>query len=205
MPRLENPPFPRGEYVTDVDAFAHRIGEVWEFDDLDLSVSGGVKTHRSNKQVLCRLVKNESGAALLPKRLGSYSTTAGEYGNVIDGYTTTDYAEGAPIDEWLPAAGVPDQAFFWIVVKGPATVLTPLAGAGFNGDITVGQRLVALTAVTAGATTAGRVACENITGSTQTADYSFILKQAANKIGRALSARTTGNTNADLLVDVERW
>ena len=50
-----------------------------------------------------------------------------------------------------------------------------------------------------------RAAVENITGSPQTADYSFILNAAANFIGRALSAKTTGNTNADLLVEVGRW
>jgi len=206
MARDDAPPFRRGEYESSED-LSHLQGREWHFEDLDYSQTSGAKLHRSGKMVTCRLVKNSSGGALLPKRLAAFSTTAGanNHGGVVTGYTATDYERGYPVDEYLPAAGVPDGAYFYIVTGGPATVKLPLAGTGFNGDISVGGVLVALTAVTAGATTAGRVANQNITGSTQTSDYSFILKQAENYIGRALSAATTGNTNSDLLVDVGKW
>jgi hypothetical protein len=90
------------------------------------------------------------------------------------------------------------------VVEGPAIVKTPIAGSEFNGDINIGDRVVGLTAATSGATTAGRVAHENITGSTQAADYTFLFDQISNRIGRALSACTTGNTNSDILIDVTK-
>ncbi len=204
MARDEAPPFDRGEYEATAGALDHLIGKEWVFEDVDYS-QRGTKPARTNRPVTCRLVRNDSGGALLPKRLGVFSTVAGEYGAVIDGMTSVSYGEGYPIDEFLPSAGVPDGAYFWIVVKGPAVVLTPIAGSEFNGDISIGQRLVALTAATSGATTAGRVAAENITASTQTADYSQILDEAANRIGRALSAKTTGNTNSDILVEIDRW
>lgn len=205
MARNDSPPFPRGTYVTE-DAFSYLLGKDWLFEDVDLNFSGvGAKPVRTGKMVRCRLCQNKSGAALLPKRLGRFKKgTPGEYLGVVDGMTAVDAERGFPIDEYLPSAGVPDQAYFWVVMDGPALVKLPLSGAGFNGAITVGDRLVALTAATSGATTAGRVAHENITGSTQAADYTFLFDQIGNRIGRALSAATTGNTDSDLLIDVTK-
>lgn len=206
MARNENPPIQRGEYESTSGAFDHLIGKEWEFEDLNHSASGGTKPARTNRGVVCRLVKNGAGAALLPKRIARFKTGNGpDYGAIVDGYTRTTAERGYPVDEFLPSTGVPDGAYFWIVVEGPATVLTPLAGSEFNGDVTEGTRLVALTAATSGATTSGRVAVENFTASTQTADYSFAHNNLANMIGRALSAKTTGNTNADLLLEVGKW
>lgn len=214
MARDEAPPFGRGEYqdatagsASGVGALDHLIGKEWVFEDIDYSTGTvGARPSRTNRKVRCRLIKNSAGFALLPKRLAAFKTSNGpDYGAVVDGYTATDYSRGYPVDEWLPSAGVPDGNYFWLVVDGPSQVLTSLSGAGFNGDISVGNVLVALTAVTSGATTAGRVANQNITGSSQATDYTFILNQAENNIGRALSAKTTGNTNASLLVEVGHW
>jgi hypothetical protein len=207
MARDEAPPIARGEYEETAGAFDHLVGKEWSFEDIDYGATAqGARPSRTARAVTCRLVKNGSGGALLPKRLVRFKTGAGpEYGAVVDGYARTTAERSYPVDEFLPAAGVPNGAYFWVVVEGPAKVLTPLAGAEFNGDVTEGSRLVALTAATSGATTAGRVAVENFTGSTQTADYAFIHNNLANMVGRALSARTTGNTNADLLVEVGKW
>lgn len=176
--------------------------ERW-FQDLDYSAT--VHAPRTSRTVRCRCVRNVAAAALLPKRLGRFQASGTYYGSRVDGYATTSYERGYPIDEWLPTAGVPVNDLFWIVIEGPATVLTPLVNTDFNGDISVGNILVALTAATSGATTAGRVAMQNITASTQTADYSQILLQAENYVGRALSACTTGGTGRDLLVEVGHW
>lgn len=208
MARDDAPPFGRGEYSTQAGAFDHLIGKEWVFEDIDYSVSAtnvGAKTFRTGFQVTCRLVRNDSLAALLPKRVASFSQTAGEYAAVVDGYVTTTAQRGFPVDEFLPAAGAPSLSYFYIVVKGPAMVLTPLAGTEFNGDAGIGAVMVALTAATSGATTSGRLAVQNITGSSQATDYSFLVNQVENYVGRALSARTTGNTNADLLIDVGHW
>jgi len=208
MSRDVAPPFPRGEYSTQSGAFDHLVGKEWVFEDLDYTQSAsnmGARKHRTGRYVHCRLVKNSAGAALLPKRVVRFKVSGTAYGAEVDGYVRTTAERGYPVDEFLPAAGVPDGGYFWIVVRGPAMVITPLAGTEFNGDITEGTVLVALTAITSGATTSGRLAVQNITGSTQTSDYSFILSQAENYVGRALSAKTTGNTNADLLIEVGRW
>jgi hypothetical protein len=206
MARNEAPPFNRGEYSSQ-SGMDHLVGKTWLFEDLDLTTSAtntGAKKHRTGKMVECMLVKNGSGGALLPKRLVTFKTSSGpDYVGVVDGYARTTADRGYPVDEFLPAAGVPDGGYFFIVVKGPATVITPLAGSEFNGDVSVGSVLVALTAATSGATTAGRVAVQNITGSSQATDYTFIFNQIQNAVGRALSAKTTGNTNADLFLDVK--
>lgn len=204
MARNENPPIGRGEYESTSGAFDHLVGKEWLFEDVDYS-QRGAKPARTGRYVRCRLVKNGSGISLLPKRLARFQISGVNYGAIVDGYTATDYERGYPVDEFLPSTGVPDGSYFWIVVDGPALVKLPLAGSGFNGDITEGTVIVALTAATSGATTAGRVAVQNITASTQTSDYSQILKEAQNMIGRALSAKTTGNTNDDLLVEVGKW
>jgi hypothetical protein len=206
MARNESPPFERGNYESNED-LSLLAGCEWEFEDLNYAQTSGAKATRSGKKVRVRLVKNGSGRAILPKQLCQFDTTAGpdHYGAVVTGLTTLDYQRGYPADEFLPAAGVPDGSYFFIVVSGPAICKLPLSGAGFNGDVAVGQVMVALTAATSGATTAGRVACQNVTGSSATTDYSWLLSQAENYVGRALSAATTGNTNSDLLVDVGKW
>jgi hypothetical protein len=63
--------------------------------------------------------------------------------------------------------------------------------------------LVALTAATSAATTAGRVyPWTGLTSTvTQTTDGTQS-RRTINKIGRAMSATTSGNTNSDILVDL---
>jgi hypothetical protein len=207
MAKSENPPFARGEY-DDTGAFVHLLGRDWEIEDEDWgSSSPGAKPTRSGKLVTIRLVKNESGTTLLPKHLVRYSTTAGEYGHVVDGdcrLAAEDWA--GVVDEFLPSAGVPNNGYFYIVTKGPTTVLTPVAGAAFPEDIAVGSLLVAATAANStGGTTSGRVGVANITASTQAVTYGLIQDPIINAVGRALSAATTGHTNTGIYADVGRW
>lgn len=210
----ENLPFERGTTLSGVAEAAlvaadyengeNLEGKEYYVSDEDLSVAG-VKTRRTSRMIKLRVVRNVSGGLLLPKRIARFQQTGPYLGSRVDGMTFVTNGRGYPIDEYLPATGVPDGHLFYVVVEGPAAVLTPIAGSEFNGDIAVGDKLVALTAATSGATTAGRVAKMNITGSTQTADYTAIIEAAANFIGHALSAKTTGNTNSDILVDVGKW
>ncbi len=212
-----DPPFNRGETIykgTTIDPnnlMAPQLeGRVYDFPDEDFSTTvAGAKNLRTQRKVTCMVVRNVSGGNLLPKRLVTPvvgSGTGTDFLGRVDGYACLTNAYAFPVDEYLPSAGVVNNDLFYVVVAGPAKVLLPLAGTDFNGNVAVGSILVALTAATSGATTAGRAAVVNTTGSTQTADYSFILNATVNYIGRALSAATTGNTNADMLVDVEgRW
>lgn len=208
MAKQENLPFQRGEYHLATDGnFENLLGREYEIEDIDWGQTGqGAKAHRSGKLVTVMLVKNESGVNLLPKHVVRFSRTAGEYGHEVDGDVCVAAEDWAGVvDEFLPSAGVPDGYVFFIVTKGPSKVITPDAGAAFNGDISVGSLLVAATAAASTGTTSGRVGVANITASTQTADYSLVQDPLINAIGRALSAATTGNTATDIYANVGRW
>jgi hypothetical protein len=88
---------------------------------------------------------------------------------------------------------------FYIVTRGPCLVKNDIA-SGAGTVINAGDPLVALTAATSGATTAGRVYAGVGTGATTNTG-----NQLNNIIGYAASAKTTGNTNADVLVVVRQW
>lgn len=210
MARTENPPFSRGETFynggtidsNNLGGVQHE-GKIWEFEDIDLTPgSVGSKKTRSGREVKCMCVRNVSGINLLPKRCVNLQTggTDGKfYLGRVDGYSTTTAQRAYPIDEFLPSAGVPNNDLFWVVVEGPAKVLTDLAG-GANNVVNVGGVVCALTAVTSQSTTAGRVQPQDLSGAT-----TALGNQVQNKIGVSLSAVTTGNTNADLLVEVGKW
>lgn len=154
-------------------------------------VNGGPNNKRSGRTTLCRLVRNSSGITLEPKRAVRWES--GYRGRRVDGYCAATAAECAGIvDDHLPSAGVADDDLFWVMRKGPGLVKTDLAG-GANNVIADGNLMVALTAATSGATTAGRVAA----GSASTSSH------VLNRIGKAMSAKTTANTNADVLVDLD--
>lgn len=191
-----SPPFTRGNYSGSGEFLYLEGREFWMEDVSPLS---GVAVSRTGRLCKVRLVRNISGINLLPKRLVTFSATAGKYGARVDGYVDTTAEHCYPVDEYLPAAGVPDQSLFYIVVEGPALVLTDLAG-GANNLIALGGNVVGLTAATSGATTAGRLAPIDLTGAT-----ALLANQIMNRVGRALTARTTANTNADILVDCGRW
>lgn len=196
MARDENPPFPRGSTyfggdstLIDANVGSHLEGTEWVFEDNDPASM----TQRTNRKVTCRIVRNKAATALLPKRLAALKDGQG---GQIDGYARTTAARGYPIDEYLPAAGVAVNDLCYIVVKGPAVVKTSLAG-GASNNFAVLDNLVAATAATSGATTAGRVEKQDLTGATQP-----LADQIQNKVGAACTARTTNNTDSDVLVDV---
>lgn len=199
----ESPPWGRGATffnggTTDATSGAQHEGHRYWFVDHDLSAPGPAKV-RSNRLVQCMIVRNVSGINLLPKRIASLKASGLNFLGQVDGYATTSAAMGYPIDEWLPAAGVPQNDLFYVVVDGPAMVLTDLA-SGANNNITVGTVLVALTAVTSQSTTAGRVYPQDLTGATAP-----LGNQVQNRLGFALSAQTTTQTNSSLLIDVRKW
>jgi hypothetical protein len=209
MAKREAPPFPRGQTYyngTTIDSNnlggANLEGTLWEFEDIDLNeATPGVRSARTNRPVTCMIVRNAAAAALLPKRLVTMKATTGAtFVAQVDGYAdTTAESPAWPVDEWLPAAGVPVGDLFYIVVDGPAMVLTALE-ADANNVFSVGTRVVALTGATSGATTSGRVRPQDLTGAT-----ALLGEQIQGRIGRALTAKTTANTGVDLLIDVTRW
>jgi len=182
------------------------VGREYVFEDIDLfnAAGTGAKPTRTNRKVRCRVVRNVSGINLLPKRLAQFKVSGVKYGAEVDGYARLTAGRGYPIDEFLPPAGVPNNGLFYIVVDGPALVKLPI-GTGEMADMTEGDILVALTAVTSQSTTAGRITNQSFTGATTTSDYTFAANQIQNSVGRALSARTTGNVTGDVLVEVGKF
>lgn len=140
-------------------------------------------------------VRNVSGINLLPGRLVCFKNTSGLYGSQVDGYPTTTAAQFAGVvDPFLPAAGVANNDIFWIVIAGPVLCLSPLTGNGDN-VWSGGDALVAITAATSQCTTAGRLIAQDLTGAT-----ALLANQVQNKVGRAMSACTTAETNTSKLV-----
>lgn len=202
MARDENPPFQRGETFYNGETIdANDLGGTqlegaeWVFEDIDPDT--GIQ--RTERPVRCRIVRNTAATALLGGRLVQYEAGAGEYGARVDGYATTTAVACAPLDEYLPSGGVPVNDLAWVVIEGPAEVTVTLA-AGATSNFSVGDWMVAATAATSGATTAGRAEQQVLTGATQP-----LADQIQNRIGRALTARTTANTGSTVLVDVGKW
>lgn len=191
---------------------AHLEGKTYTIEDFDYSSSAQAKPLRSGHMVTLKVVRNASGfaGALLPKRLVKFAVTSaltsGSLGGVdmlgrVDGYAclTADGPVGV-VDEWLPAAGARYGDLFFVVVDGPTQVLTDIAATATN-LINLGTTwLVSLTAATSGATTSGRVGAQDLTGATALQG-----DQIQHRLGRALSANTTGQTNRSLLVYLTKW
>lgn len=186
----------------------HLEGQEKVFEDILWSGTAGVKSERSiapGRKVRCRLVRNMSGVAMLPKRMVRLDPA--NPGRVIGAVTNTGQV-GYPVDEFLPAAGVPHGDLFWIVIEGPAMVLTAYTGAQFGGgDVAAGVILTSVT-TTAGSTQTGttsengRVAIYTTVAATTAGQWSLVQNVMTNFHGRALSARTTAETNSDILMDV---
>lgn len=165
------------------------------FKDLDYSNTSpsntSTKAPRSGGEVTCLLVRNSSGIALLPGRVAVWKT--GAEGKEVDGYTTVDSAKAAGVvDEWLPATGVANNDLFWLVVKGPCNIKKSLDA----NALAVDDYVIAITAATSQATTAGR-----ITSIVGTSNATNCMSQALNRIGIAMS--TSGTTAANVLTYVD--
>lgn len=145
----------------------------------------------SNRLVECIAVKNVSGGALLPGRVVKFKAAAttsptvqfsgGILGEVDATATTANALPAANgligiVDEYLPAAGVPDGEVFWLVIRGPSTVTktatSVAAGAAYGTSATAGSAAehVAGTstllgyAIATSATTSGRILVRTAAG-----------------------------------------
>lgn len=202
-----SPPFALGEVLQGKDSDNALINSHWLGAEYTFPVpnpSGdlrGNKTRLTGKTVTAVILRNTSGGTLLGKRIGRLERTAG-YDPVqsVDQYAIVLAEKGIVIiDSWLDSNGVPDDYLFWGIIKGPCEVLTPVAGAGFNAAaIAVGDLLVAATGATSNNSDYGRIAGFALANNT---DAAGAFSQSRNTVATALSARTSGNTNAALLVN----
>lgn len=160
------------------------------------------KNKRNSGDVLAILVRNVSTIALLPGMACTWK--AGFRNRRVDGKSRTTAQEVAGfVDDHLPSAGVPVGDLFWLIVEGECLLKTPVAGADFGGDIAEGDILYALTMAASTGTSAGRVTRYVGTfGDTHTTNgtAAAILM---NRFARAISAKTTAQTDADILCHVK--
>ena len=118
------------------------------------------------------------------------------------GYSTAADDVMGVVDELLPSTGCPNGDMCWVCVNGEQLVKTTRTSGEITAAIAVGDPLYVSTAVTSGATTAGRVRPGYSTfTATQTTDGT------ANQFGggaflRALSAAASTATNTTILAKI---
>ena len=180
---------------------AELLGVTFEKEDVDEgdTTTPFVKPYRSYCRRRLMAVRNLSGITLHRKRLVRLKVSGLSVVGTLDGYATNvDEPHAYPLDEFLsPTIGLPNGDIGYIVVYGPAMCLTDLAGGVLN-VIADGDVLGALTGSTTGATTSGRVYTVNTAASSNTGNALL------NSIGWAMSAKTTGQSNGDVLVFIRQ-
>ena len=182
-------------------------GIVKVFKDMNYTTTTGnqVKGYRSGGEVTCILVRNSSGISLLPKMAVTWKS--GARGREVDGYADfgPDRAIAGLVDEFLASTGVANNDYFWLVVKGNALAITGMVADETN-VISVDDWLINLTAAASTfSTTAGRVGPAILPTAGLTTNITFAQSNNIYKFARAQSAKTTGNTNADILVFVDLY
>lgn len=170
-----DPGFARGQvlgilwkaYDSESGDGSHLLGVRKTFRD---EVPGGAI--KSNHTVDCICVKNTSGSALLPGQVAKFKAAA--ILSEVDGLATTSTDLMGVVDEYLPAAGVPNGEVFWLVVNGPSTVTktstSVSAGASYGLSATAGSAAAQSTnpllgfAIETSATTSGRILVKTVAG-----------------------------------------
>lgn len=205
-------------------------GKEYLCEDLNYTSStfSATKTQRTAYLKKVRIMRNTNLVAMAGGYLCTPAvTTGGGTGTAAtdgrwflgrtDGYanvggsipTSTQPAYG--IDEFLPSAGVPVNDLFYATIEGPflgivAATAANLLGLSYNGTarpIGFGDVLVADTAAasTFGITQLSTMTCGKIAAFTNGGVTGITLGfNLLNRIGRALSAITTGNTTGQSLL-----
>ncbi len=142
-----------------------------------------------NKEVVYRVVKNDSGGALYSRELATFQATAGENMTHCE-QANADGAMAFPICDGYPSAGIPNGEYFLVIVKGPAVVKTPDA-AGARNVIAVNGWVVS--------GTTGRCQNQDLSGATAP-----LAAQIQHRVGRALTACTTNSTATAFAITVTK-
>jgi hypothetical protein len=179
-------------------------GQIKVVEDIDLSSAESAKPTRSGaasgRKRKLMLVRNMSGITIYGKRL----VTLNPLTKRIEGFAITTAQLCFPVDEFLGTNGCPHGDMCWVVVAGPAIVRTLMASQTANiaaGDLIAAATVNAASTAAGTTGTPGRPDSISITALTTAAQGLAVLNHARNAF-TALSAATTGQTNADLLVDV---
>ena len=187
MARDECPPFARGEsFYNGGPIDTTNLGGV-NLEGKEFLVEDTI--YGTGSPVRLRVVRNTSTVNIQAKRLVQFDPAY--LGKRVLGYAATDLQFAYPSDELIGPNGIVPNDLFYVVVQGPAAILTSDAGnAVAAGDIVFAQTQAASTGVTA-----GRIVTA---ATTQNGN------NALNYIGRALSACTAGQTAQPLVIGV-KW
>lgn len=199
--------FPRGTtYLETADSTTAQalLGTTYTCGDYDPAATS--KTKRLGITNVLMVVRNSSGVALLPKMAVQWKT--GKAYQEVIGYTTNAGVDGTGtfagvVDEFLPSTGAAANAIFYLLVDG-ATLMKTSATAGIESSIAEWAYLHTVTAAASThSTTAGRVMAmtNNFVGLSE----AKIGNLAVNTFIMALSARTTAQTNTDILCRVRSF
>ena len=165
----------------------------------EYEVTRGPSEADSGCTMVLRAVRNSAGFAVEAKRRVLLNAA----GDAILGYTRLPEEEGPFVDELIPSGGVATNDICFVCVEGPCIGLTSLSD--YSADIAAGNYLNGQTAVTSGATTAGRVDARAVVAATADAtagQRNVTENDGAGAIAR--SAALTNSTNNSLLVRVIR-
>lgn len=226
MGRMDAPPFARGETYANGDqsiltgTYGNGLGfgginlQGKEFifepnsQDDEAGVYANLGPDPCGRPIKVKVVRNVSGQSLLPGRVVKFCTvtnpaglttlqTGLPYESQVDGYCTqvTDVPAGV-VDEFLPAAGVPNGDLFYIVRDGPTLIAT---GQTTGASLVPGERIVvAPYGASAGDSLGGRVGAQDLTGTTGSTALNIL-----NQLGFAASIVTTTQTNVNVPVIVD--
>lgn len=195
----KNPPFPRGATlgVTTTTDGTNIEGTIWDFEDI--SPITGIR--RSGATCRCLAARNVSGVTLLAKQVVNFQSSGLNRLARFIGAAIVPATRAFPIDEYLPSTGVVANDICWLVVEGPAMCQQTYV-ADSTGTMPDGSSLVAATgAASTNTTDSGKVGVAVLAATS----WNDTVHPVLNRIGFALSAKTSANTGTDVLVHVTKW
>lgn len=167
-------PFPRGQTWADgqvtptASSAADLLGKVYEVPDT---------VHDTGLMVKVRVVKNDSTAITVARKVVAYGTATNDFGRFANGFVAAAGGFGKPLDDaYTVGASIPANDLFYVVENGPCDVLSTVAA---SGSVSAGEE------VSCGAT--GKL-------TTNVAEGQFIL-------GYAMEAIVTNSTGQIFVIE----
>lgn len=193
--------FRLGSYDSGVDSAGNLVNAEWLGQCIEKVVPATYsRRSRSNNTILkVVMVRNLTGGTVYGKKFYKISVGASTAEAVIESVTSLSDALGQTVvvlaDPYLPATGVPANGIFYGIVKGVVDVTLPATSGAFNGNISVGSKLVVATS-----------GC--IANPGAPADATAAQAMAANFVAQSLEAKTavgSESTTCKVMLDIRFW